>query len=1057
MNGSLEFAVRDLARSGLDAWKYIKSEIIVPLSRDRLRELAACEVGLSENSSLLTYPAYLIRYPNTKGYWRIRLDVPRDFDLKYLGPKGRIGIFSLHDEKTFEQKLKERCRVHIVEGEKKAMALAERLPKEDLVIGIGGVWNWCVDHEPFPIFDSIPVSEVTPELKKLLEGERKALSLLQKSRYWGNREVIIWPDAEWQRNRSDIIHPIVRLGLILAERTARVFVRAWGERHKGIDDALVAGVRIEDMELLSLTDFMARVSWMGNPLIQEIAARELPEPVSWKIIQTLAKAWEVDPEKLEKRIKEHRRALARKRANQKRAEASSDQPEDEKEPEENAPPVKLPSLRWILRWTSAFIRRFVVLDERYADLLALWVAHTWTYDVFRVTPYLAIISPEQESGKTTLLEVLEQLTYNGNMSASNMTEAALFRTIAEEPVTLLIDELDEALRSNSDRAKALKIILDVGYNRKGAVPRCVEDGKREFRVKKFNVFCPKAFTAIGEIARFSKPLASRCLTIRMRRGDPPRDFDLDDPDIQRRISKFQSWMRAYREQAPERLREALLEIVKTRFRFPGLSPRENQILRPLLCNAKLAGEEWVKRLEDAIPLLTHGRQQVQSKAGYLLGAIDEIFHQQGAKSLSSEAIYRALVERAESDPELDVSLEYLRDLDPTDKTKRRGALVLVGKWLASRLKKYNIKPRRTRDRYEWAHEDIHAAVSIWARPTPRREYLGQAYSEDAAQGERLNLNMPEEGQAAQEGEQKVDLPHLPCIFRASSAGVSPSNARGYVGASEDAEDTEDRRYISHEPNVQPLPPGATWIHSPSTKTSSVSSVSSVWQLSHWEISGLATEDYLQQYLPYLPSQYPTQSALDLCPLCSRRHAEDVGCWEVDSNLNLSKGGTDPVCPECGLRHSEDADCLGAVVGQTVSGQAAQSGCSNLNVLEGGRSPGVEQEAALGHPASAQAASQSVSRGAPILTPNGALRKSECSNLNAARSTEATRLEFEHLGQLIPRPPGKKFHCPDCAQGMRLLDDPDRDVWYCRSCHAAFEPVDHIWWRRVKVAFDQGVP
>ena len=54
----------------------------------------------------------------------------------------------------------------------------------------------------------------------------------------------------------------------------------------------------------------------------------------------------------------------------------------------------------------AFVLRYVVLPAGAAEILALWILHTYAYRLRRVTTYLGIVSPEKRCGKTTLMTVL---------------------------------------------------------------------------------------------------------------------------------------------------------------------------------------------------------------------------------------------------------------------------------------------------------------------------------------------------------------------------------------------------------------------------------------------------------------------------------------------------------------------------------------------------------------------------------------------------------------------------------------------------------------------------
>jgi 5S rRNA maturation endonuclease (ribonuclease M5) len=58
---------------------------------------------------------------------------------------------------------------------------------------------------------------------------------------------------------------------------------------------------------------------------------------------------------------------------------------------------------------AAALRRYVVMSEEQAVVVALWVIHTHAIEAADMTPYLAITSPEKRSGKSLLLEMLRWL------------------------------------------------------------------------------------------------------------------------------------------------------------------------------------------------------------------------------------------------------------------------------------------------------------------------------------------------------------------------------------------------------------------------------------------------------------------------------------------------------------------------------------------------------------------------------------------------------------------------------------------------------------------------
>ena len=92
------------------------------------------------------------------------------------------------------------------------------------------------------------------------------------------------------------------------------------------------------------------------------------------------------------------------------------------------------------------IRLYVVLDLNEAITLVLGAVATHLYDVFTIFfPRLAVTSPEKRSGKTTLLDILAALVLRP-LLASNISTAAVFRTIETAHPRLLVDEADRFLK-----------------------------------------------------------------------------------------------------------------------------------------------------------------------------------------------------------------------------------------------------------------------------------------------------------------------------------------------------------------------------------------------------------------------------------------------------------------------------------------------------------------------------------------------------------------------------------------------------------------------------------
>jgi hypothetical protein len=140
---------------------------------------------------------------------------------------------------------------------------------------------------------------------------------------------------------------------------------------------------------------------------------------------------------------------------------------------------------------ASFIERFVFLPEpSLYKLIALWVIGTHLHNEFEYFGYLFIHSPEPQSGKSRLLEVLHLLVANSSGIQVSPTESFMFRTASHH--TQLLDELD----SSSNR-EYLRSVLNAGFQRGGIVSRMGEQPGGEYQPQEFPVFGPRALAGIG--------------------------------------------------------------------------------------------------------------------------------------------------------------------------------------------------------------------------------------------------------------------------------------------------------------------------------------------------------------------------------------------------------------------------------------------------------------------------------------------------------------------------------------------------------------------------------
>lgn len=166
----------------------------------------------------------------------------------------------------------------------------------------------------------------------------------------------------------------------------------------------------------------------------------------------------------------------------------------------------------LLEVLRSFMRRYVVLSEEQADLLALWVEHTYVLDAADTTPYLEIISAEKRSGKTRLLEVLDTIAARPWFTG-RVTAAVLVRKVADQTPTLLLDESDAAFKGDREYAEALRGILNAGFRRGGVASLCVGQGAN-LSYADFAVFSPKAIAGIGKLP---DTISDRCIHVELKR------------------------------------------------------------------------------------------------------------------------------------------------------------------------------------------------------------------------------------------------------------------------------------------------------------------------------------------------------------------------------------------------------------------------------------------------------------------------------------------------------------------------------------------------------------
>ncbi len=384
------------------------------------------------------------------------------------------------------------------------------------------------------------------------------------------------------------------------------------------------------------------------------------------------------------------------------------------EPIDHPTPSHLPEQ---LSAVETFIRRFVVLTSAQSAALALWVAHTHVVEASEATPYIAVTSAERRSGKTRLLEVLELLVPRP-LRVANVSEAALFRAVAEQRSTLLLDEGDAVFNAKKEH-EDLRALINAGYRRGSVTLRCEIQG-RTVTTRPYDAYGPKVIAGIGQLP---DTIADRSIPIRLQRkhrGEVVERFRL-------RLTRPQG--EALREEiaghADDEDLIGTLQVAQPE--LPDeLDDRAQDGWEPLLAIADIAGEGWPARARAAAVEL-HGVEADSDSVGtLLLRHLRAAFKEAGGPvEMTSAEILQRLVER-EDGP---WPAWWGRDVEAS----RYGG---PASRVARLLKPYAVEPRRVGPREGrqrgYRRSDLEP---VWARyieePAPRHGHTDNPRSTDA--------------------------------------------------------------------------------------------------------------------------------------------------------------------------------------------------------------------------------------------------------------------------------------------------------------------------------------
>jgi hypothetical protein len=281
-------------------------------------------------------------------------------------------------------------------------------------------------------------------------------------------------------------------------------------------------------------------------------------------------------------------------------------------------PASLDLIRHILE-------RHLSLTEHQLVAVTLWIAHTFVFSRFSVTPRLVFESPVRGCGKTTALNIIKVLAFK-TRKTDHVTAAVTFRLIDRDRPTLLIDEADnQDLLVNA----TLRAVINSGHHCDGKTLRFVNGGPTEFET-----FAP---LALASISKLPLPILHRAVVIHMERS-PPEALERFDPKTN--LEQAQDCMIVYRETLSWAQR---CELNLDPPMPEGLRNRPADNWRVLLSIADACSLAWGKTAREAALVLS--KNQDEDLAVLLLSDIRDIFdHRPTVDRLASAVIVAALID-----------------------------------------------------------------------------------------------------------------------------------------------------------------------------------------------------------------------------------------------------------------------------------------------------------------------------------------------------------------------------------------------------------------------------
>jgi hypothetical protein len=227
-------------------------------------------------------------------------------------------------------------------------------------------------------------------------------------------------------------------------------------------------------------------------------------------------------------------------------------------------------------------KKFLHTSHDYLIVIALWILHTYIFELFNITPRLGMFAATENCGKSVPIDLCKYLAFSPKAYAV-ASASSLYRELEHHKHTFLIDEGDN-IDWRGD--KVMKAVVNSGHKAGGLIARTGKDGE----TKEYSTHAPLAIACIS-ISSLASPILSRTIKIIMERtAEIPEEIDQHLPEFAFMRHRIIDFIEECREKDKIKRNPKMPEAL--------MDSRDRDNWRVLIALADAIGGEWPKTVRE---------------------------------------------------------------------------------------------------------------------------------------------------------------------------------------------------------------------------------------------------------------------------------------------------------------------------------------------------------------------------------------------------------------------------------------------------------------------------